>query len=131
MGGTIAGISALWLGVFLSIVFLSLLPSTTPASQIGSAWLWNLGHVPAYAALTVVTLSVVGRCAPLTQRRRILVGASVMLFAVGLELLQPFVGRTASLTDTAFTLLGVIAGMKWQQLTAKQNDLRREKNGFH
>lgn len=118
-------LGGVWLAVFLSVVVLSLLPGDTPASDIGFEWLWNLGHVPAYALLSALTFAVVARRQRVRRRQVLVAAAGLLLFALALELLQPLLGRTASGMDIALTAAGVALGAGAYRRMARQDDIGR------
>lgn len=70
----------------------------------------KLLHAVGYAALTWTVASAVG--AP-TVRRLAAIVLVVTAFGAGVELVQPLVGRTASLLDALANLAGAVAGGLW------------------
>lgn len=106
--------AALWGATFLSILILSLLPADGSESEVGSSWIWNLGHVPAYAVLAAVTVLALSRRGPVGGPMRVKAGVAVLSLAIALELVQPMVGRTASVKDALFGGLGIVMGL-WLQ----------------
>ncbi len=120
VGGWLAGnANAIWGLTFLSILVLSLLPGGAPESDIGFSWIWNFGHLPAYAVFAGVTVLVLSKRVPVDTATRWRAGLAVVSMAVALELLQPLVGRTASLADIGYGALGTVMGMWMQALIAK------------
>ena len=121
MGGWLAGnANAMWRLTFTSILVLSLLPGDTPESEIGSSWVWNFGHVPAYAVLAGTTLLALSRRGPVDRWVRWRTGMALVSLAVALELLQPLVGRTASAADVGYGALGAVVGMWIQAVIARR-----------
>jgi VanZ family protein len=110
----------MWGLTFVSILILSLLPGGAPESDIGSSWIWNLGHVPAYAVLSGVTVLVLAKRGPVDSSARWGIGLAVVSLAIALELLQPLVGRTASIADVGYGAFGAVTGIWMQALLAKK-----------
>ncbi len=77
--------------------------------------LWNMlfdfGHFPALAVLTWLIYSGLRRAVPDARRRAIQSGLIAAGVAVAVELIQPFVGRTASFRDGWTGLLGVLVAV--------------------
>lgn len=113
-GWLVDNAGALWGFTFASIAILSLLPADSPESQVGASFIWNFGHVPAYAVLAAATLLVLSKYRPVAGMARILTGLAVLSLAAVLELLQPLVGRTASIADVGYGALGAFVGV-WTQ----------------
>lgn len=132
MGGWLAGnANTLWGSTFVSILVLSLLPADAPKSEIGSSWVWNFGHIPAYAALGGLTALALSRRGPVNNYTRIRAAAIVVAMAVVLELLQPLVGRSASMTDVGSGVFGTFIGMGMHALLAgKRTPKGNTHNGF-
>lgn len=121
VGGWLTGnANTMWGLTFLSILVLSLLPGGAPESDIGSSWIWNFGHLPAYAVFAGVTVLVLSKRGPVDTATRWRTGLAVVSMAIALELLQPLVGRTASLADVGYGALGAVMGMWMQALIAKR-----------
>jgi len=98
------------------LVLLSVLPSDPHAT--GGLWAWdrsirpavqNVLHVPAYAVLAA--MAVAARCRPGGWRGAAAVAAGSAAFGALLECVQAFVpGRSGSLGDTTWNLVGAVAG---------------------
>lgn len=132
MGAWVAdNAAALWGATFLSILTLSLLPSGRPESEIGSSWVWNFGHVPAYAALAAVTVLALSRRAPVDGPVRLKAGVAVLSLAVAIELVQPLVGRTASVKDVVYGGLGIVIGLWLQAKLAQKTAASPTGRGRH
>lgn len=114
--------NAMWALTFLFVLILSLLPGGTPESEVGSSWIWNFGHVPAYAALAAVTGLVLAKRGLVGANTRILIFAAAVSLAAGIELLQPLVRRTASIADVGYGALGAVFGIWVQALLTKRVD---------
>lgn len=118
-----AWLPALWAGSLLTVVLASLWPETGRAEEaVGALW-WNVGHVPAYGALTLLTLVVAGRRFPLSSGRSFGLALGLALLGLMLEMLQPYFGRTTDLLDALHNLFGVLlalgvfhASRWWQDL---------------
>ena len=97
--------------VLVSVLVLSFLPPETVDPlrlKVGDSV--DIGHVAAYAALTGATLLSLPRQA-LTLGRGAAVVLSISLLGIAIELLQPMVGRTASVVDFAENEIGVAGGI--------------------
>lgn len=87
--------------------------SLAPASGGGTAGALlgggadKLLHAVGYAALAFAAAAAANAS---TARRVAGVVLAVLVFGVGVELLQPFVGRTASILDALADLAGATAG---------------------
>jgi hypothetical protein len=97
------------------VVWLSSRPGRDLVSWGFSSFLLNLGHVPLFAGLALVTLwAVVG---PAPWVRLALVGALCMIFAATDEWHQQYVpGRVASLEDLRSDALGIAIGLGLAQV---------------
>lgn len=96
-----------WLVVFAAIVVASLIPEDLSGRELLSNRWWNWGHMPAYALLACMTVLLVARLRRVTVGLLLAVGAGVGAIGLLIEVVQPFFGRTLSVTDFAFNLLGV------------------------
>lgn len=67
-------------------------------------------HFPAMLALTVCAYFLVQRPGLSSPTKGFLVGAVAAIVVLGVELIQPYVGRSASAADVIFGLLGVVTG---------------------
>ncbi len=119
--------NTMWGLTLVSILVLSLLPADAPESEIGSSWIWNFGHIPAYAVLAGFTVLVLSKRGPVSHYARLRAGVAIVLVAVVLELVQPLVGRTASVTDIGYGALGALIGMWMQAFIAGKMQARTAK----
>ncbi len=102
---------AVWVGSLLIVVLVSLWPEGTQAdAAIGAIW-WNVGHVPTYAVLTMLTLLVVAQRFPLTSGRLAWLAAGLALLGLLMEVLQPYFGRTADMVDALYNLIGILLAL--------------------
>lgn len=95
----------------LAIIVTSFLPDDAPESEVMSPRWWNVGHIPAYALLTFFTTKVVSIKTKLTTPLIIGVGLAVAFFGLGIELLQPLVGRMSSAKDATLNAVGAGLGI--------------------
>lgn len=91
--------------VLTTIVVLSFLPST-----VVEPGKWNLGHAPAYAALVASMIFALAK-AQRTPAVVILIGLAASLLGGTIEFLQPLVGRSTSLADFGYNVLGIVIAM--------------------
>ena len=91
------------------VLVVVLVASFLPPSMVAPGR-WNLGHLPAYFVLTVVTLFA---WMPHKRTVLVIVGIAALLCVLGLliELSQPLVGRTSSLIDLTYNMIGVFTGV--------------------
>lgn len=91
------------------ILAVVLIASFLPASMVAPGR-WNLGHLPAYLALTLVSLFAFS---PYNRTILMVLGIAALFCALGLliEFLQPLVGRTSSLVDLMHNVIGVFTGV--------------------
>lgn len=97
--------------VLVGVLVLSFLPPETVDPlrlKVGDSI--DIGHVVAYAALAGATLLSLPRQA-LTLGRGAAVVLSISLLGIAIELLQPMVGRTASVVDFAENEIGIAGGI--------------------
>lgn len=113
----------------VSILVLSLLPAGSPESEIGSSWIWNFGHVPAYALLAALGMLALAPRRPAGYRLRASVGVAIVTLAAILELVQPLVGRTASLIDVGSGALGALIGIGMHAVMAGRTPAGETKGG--
>lgn len=99
---------ALWAGSLLTLVLASLWPEGGRLEAATEPALWSLGHVPAYALLTLLTLGMLAQRAPLTLRRLWWWVAGLSLFGILIEVLQPYFGRTADVVDAVYNVIGIL-----------------------
>lgn len=94
-----------WFATLGVIAWASLSPSHASAGDPAQApsWLTNVGHVPAYALLTVVTLWFA------QGRARSAALAVAAAFGIGalFEVVQPLVGRDGNVVDLSLNALGI------------------------
>lgn len=128
-GWLVANAPILWVMCALTILVLSLLPASAPESEAQARWLWNYGHIAAYAALATVTALLAVRNGVTTPALQLTLYAALVAFGIGIELLQPIVGREASFRDGLFDLIGVIVGAGIGTLI-KNGNARRLRNGI-
>lgn len=95
-----------WMAVLGVLIVASLVPPGLAPDEIPSL-VWNVGHAPGYALLTLLSLWL----AHGTPERRPVVIVLIVLgvFALGvvLELLQPLFNRYADARDVAVNALGI------------------------
>lgn len=112
---------AAWLMTMAVILVLSLLPETNPDADPLSPAMANLGHIPAYGLLALMTILVVS-----TMVRPTLMVLLVTILAVSamggvVEVLQPYVGRTFSVTDLLANISGaILAGTGYYYVAARR-----------
>lgn len=104
-------IEALWLGSLLLILAASFLSNGTKIVELATAGWWNFGHIPAYALFAGLTLIVVSQRIKLTFGLLAALAVGLGLFGLTIEVLQPHFGRTASATDFAYDMLGILLAM--------------------
>lgn len=102
---------AIWLLSLTIILIASLLPEEATINNIVSAKWSNFGHIPAYGVLSFSTVLLISRKVKLTRWIFIMVGISIFLFGLGIELLQPIFGRTLSLTDIHYNSIGIVISL--------------------
>lgn len=83
------------------------IPGNVSTASTGAVGADKLLHAVAYAGLTFAVATAVDTRNP---RRLAGVVLAVTAFGAGVELVQPFVGRTASLLDALANLAGSLAG---------------------
>ena len=101
----------IWAAGWLVLILLSLWPEGTWMDRaIGTAW-WNVGHVPVYAVMTMLTLLMAVRRYAMTPWR--LFGLAVAMAGLGalIETLQPYFGRTADVEDEIHNLMGILLAL--------------------
>ena len=100
---------AIWAGSLLTVVLASLWPegSWLDAVTKPALW-WSLGHAPAYALLTLLTLWMVAQRFPLTLGRLWWSAAGLSLLGILIEVLQPYFGRTADVMDVVYNVIGIL-----------------------
>lgn len=96
-----------WLAAFLGVVIVSLLPETNPIIGGVSSTVTNIAHIPSFALLTLLTALVAARFVRISGVVLAVIALTVTSFGILIELMQPSVGRTASLIDVALDVLGV------------------------
>ena len=101
----------LWLGSLLLILMASFLSDGTKIAEWATAGWWNFGHIPAYALFAGLTLVVVSQRIKPTFGLLASVAVGLGLFGLTIEVLQPHFGRTASVTDFAYDILGILLAM--------------------
>ena len=104
-------VEALWLGSLLLILVASFLPEGTAIAELATAAWWNFGHIPAYALLAGLTLAVVSQRVTLTFGLFVGLAVGVALIGLTIEVLQPHFGRTASVADFAYDMIGILFAM--------------------
>lgn len=104
-------IEMLWLGSLLLILVASFLPDGTQIAELATAGWWNFGHIPAYALFAGLTLAVVAQRVALTFRLLATLAVGLGLFGWTIEVLQPHFGRTASVADVAYDIMGILLAM--------------------
>lgn len=83
------------------------IPGSVSTASGGAVGADKLLHAVGYAGLTFAVATAVSTRNP---RRLAGVVLAVTAFGAGVELVQPFVGRTASLWDALANLVGSLAG---------------------
>jgi VanZ family protein len=106
-----AWLPTLWVGSLLTVVLASLWPEAGRADEAMKTLWWNVGHIPAYGALTLLTLMVAGRRFPLSAPRSFGLALGLALLGLMLEVLQPYFGRTADPLDAMHNLFGVLLAL--------------------
>lgn len=106
---------ALLAGVALACVLAVLVLSLAPerwrlVAAIGPAW-FNLAHLPAYFMLTAISVTLLGRRAILDVQQLLWIGATIYVFSLIVELVQPLVGRTFSTGDLVLNAAGILAAL--------------------
>ncbi len=101
----------LWLGSLLLILMASFLSDGAKIAALVTADWWNFGHIPAYALFAGLTLVVVSQRIRLTFGWLASVAVGLGLLGLAIEVLQPHFGRTASVTDFAYDILGILLAM--------------------
>lgn len=101
----------LWLGSLLLILAASFSSEGTKIAELASAGWWNFGHIPAYALFAGLTLIVVSQRIQLTFGSLATLAIGLGLVGLTIEILQPHFGRTASATDFAYDMLGILLAM--------------------
>lgn len=102
---------AVWAGSLLIVVLASLWPEGTRLdAATGTVW-WNMGHVPAYAVLTMLTLRVAEQRYPVTSGRLAGLVAGLALLGMLIEVLQPYFGRTADVVDAFYNVTGILLAL--------------------
>jgi VanZ family protein len=105
-GVVVAVLALVVLGASLAPV-----PGTVSTASTGTVGADKLLHAVAYAGLTFAVATAVDTRSP---GRLAGVVLAVTAFGVAVELVQPFVGRTASLLDALADLAGSLAGaLSW------------------
>lgn len=95
-----------WLMVLAATIIASLLPESNSSVGRVPATITNLAHIPSFALLTLLSAIVVARWVKVSAWILGGVVLAVVAFGAVIELIQPVVGRTASLSDVAFNLVG-------------------------
>lgn len=103
--------SLLWVASLTIILVGSFLPENSRGSEMLSPQWWNLGHVPAYAVFAFSTLMVLSQRIRVTYWSISMTGAIVGLFGIVIELLQPYFGRMANVSDLYFDAVGLLIGV--------------------
>ena len=99
-----------------TILALSLVPETGLASGALAAPSTNWAHLPAYLLLSVLATVYV---APRTIAAGMSLGLVLVAFSGAVELIQPLVGRSLSLKDIIFNVVGVAAGIALASLALR------------
>ena len=94
-----------------AVIVGSFLPDNAPGNGVMSPRWWSMGHIPAYALLAFLTVMVVRTKTTSIFFSMIGAGLAVGLFGLGIELLQPFVGRMASVRDVSLNAIGILLGL--------------------
>ncbi len=110
------------------VYWLSSKPGRELASWGWSAFLLDLGHIPLFAGLALVTLwALVGPPRPL---RMLIAGVLCLVFAATDEWHQRYVpGRVASLADVRSDAIGIALGLALAEILARLAGLRRRLGG--
>ena len=101
----------LWVGSLLSVILASLWPETGGVDEAMKTLWWNVGHVPAYGVLTLLTLAAAAQRISLSPAQSLALTLVLTLLGVLLEALQPYFGRTADLLDAMHNLLGALLAL--------------------
>ena len=105
------GLPALWAGSLLILVLGSLWPEGSRLDQTLGATGWNVGHIPAYAMLTLLTLRVTAQHFFLTPGRLFWLALGLGQLGLLIEALQPYFGRTADVADAIRNLVGILLAL--------------------
>ena len=101
----------------VTILALSLVPEVGLASGALAAPSTNWAHLPAYLLLSVLATLYV---APRTIAAGLSLGLVLVAFSGAIELIQPLVGRSLSLKDITFNVVGVAAGIALASLALRR-----------
>jgi VanZ family protein len=115
---------AIWVGSLLAVVLVSLWPAGGRVDEAIGIW-WNVGHIPAYGTLTLLTLLVVARRFPLTPGRLLWLGLGLFLLGMLMEVLQPYFGRSADIMDVLDNMVGILLAMGIFYLNPWSRGIRR------
>lgn len=96
--------------VFFAALMAALLLLPALPADTGRLWgeIWNLGHIAAFAVLTILVLR------RLSVTTNLLLPAGILvLFAMATEVLQMVTGREASVQDLLFDIAGILLGYSY------------------
>lgn len=110
--GTVLAIVVGGVGL-LGVLTFALLYPLPPLSRVGRTIL-DMGHAPAFAAVTIVLFRLACGLRPSSGLPTLLViGAAMAIFGYASEVVQSICGRGYALQDIMADVLGVIAGVCW------------------
>lgn len=104
-------IIVLWASCLLTIVIASFVPEHMPLARIGSSLWWNLGHMLAYTVFMFLSILLVGFRVGISTNILVVIALVLVFVSATIEMLQAFVGRTASISDLALNIFGVVAAI--------------------
>lgn len=108
-----------WLLTMATILVLSLLPESNSDADLLSPAMANLGHIPAYGLLALMTILVVSTMVRPTLMVLLATILAVSAMGAVVEVLQLYVGRTFSTTDLLADILGaILAGAGYYSVAA-------------
>lgn len=104
------GLAVVWAALVASIVVLSFLPDTNVAVALVQPVWSDSAHVAVYALLTLITLALLEIRPPISLGVLTMAVVGIALFGGVIEVFQQLAGRTTSLLDGAWNVLGILVG---------------------
>lgn len=116
-----------WVIALMTVLLLSLAPISPDWFPESAQQGFGLGHLLAYAMLTVLTLRILLQTwKTLPYRQTVLITAgSIFLYGGAIELLQPLVGRQRDVDDLLMNAIGIAMALACLSLMRRKRAANR------